>query len=42
VGVNGEAWKWWWRLFAWEKEVLEECVELITTVFMQVVEDMWV
>jgi len=25
-GVNGEAWKWRCRLFAWEDELLEECI----------------
>jgi len=41
-GVNGETWKWRRRLFAWEEEVLEECIDLLSTISMQVGEDRWV
>jgi len=31
-GVNGEAWKWRRRLFAWEEELVGDCVKLLTSV----------
>lgn len=35
-GVNGKAWKWRCRLFAWEEELLGECVVRPTSVTLQV------
>jgi len=35
-GVNGEAWNWGQRLFAWEEELLGECVVKLTSVSLQV------
>jgi len=35
-GVNGEAWKWRRRLFAWEEELLGECVGRLTNFSLQV------
>jgi len=42
-GVNGEAWKWRRRLFAWEEELARECAALLSNVILQVeVLDWWV
>lgn len=42
-GTEGVAWRWLQRLFAWEEDLLEECVGLLTTVILQVnKEDRWV
>ena len=35
-GVNGEAWKWHQRLFAWEEELLGECIVLLSNFSFQV------
>jgi len=32
-GVYGEAWKWRRRLFAWEKELLGECIIRLSNLF---------
>jgi len=32
VEVDGEAWQWRRRLWAWEEDLLEECKELLLTV----------
>jgi len=34
--VNGEAWKWPMRLFAWEDELVRECIGRLTSVVLQV------
>lgn len=42
-GVNGEAWKWRKRMFAWEEELVGECVELFISFIFQVnMVDRWV
>ncbi|GAU24627.1 hypothetical protein TSUD_289900 [Trifolium subterraneum] len=34
-GVGGEAWKWRRRLLAWEEELVVECVDCLSSVFLQ-------
>jgi len=34
--VNDEAWKWHMRLFAWEEELLGECVKFLHSFVLQV------
>ena len=42
-GENCEAWKWRMRLFAWEEELVRECIERLTLVVLQEdIEDRWV
>ncbi|KEH27819.1 transmembrane protein, putative [Medicago truncatula] len=42
-GVNGEAWKWRRRLFAWEEEQMEELCLLLQNVILQAdKEDRWI
>ncbi|GAU45305.1 hypothetical protein TSUD_300340 [Trifolium subterraneum] len=42
-GVGGEAWKWRRRLLAWEEELVEGCVDRLSSCFLQdSVEDRWV
>lgn len=33
-GVDGEAWKWCRRLFAWEEELVRECVDRLNNVVL--------
>jgi hypothetical protein len=33
-GVDGEAWRWWWRLLAWEEEQLTECCEFLDNIVL--------
>jgi len=41
--VNGEAWKWWRRLFAWEEGLVGECVNQLSSIVLYVgVDDRWV
>jgi len=41
--VNGEAWKWNWRLFAWEEGLVRECAVQLSLVVLQVgVSDRWI
>lgn len=35
-GEGGEAWKWMRRLWAWEEELVRECIALLLTVSLQV------
>jgi len=43
VGVNEEVWKWRRRLFAWDAELVRECVARLSNVVLQVaVMDRWV
>lgn len=35
-GVNGEAWKWRRRLFAWEEELTRDCVDMLSNIILQV------
>jgi len=42
VGRDGEAWKWRWRLFAWEGELVGDLTLLLQNVTLQVdKEDRW-
>ncbi|GAU46898.1 hypothetical protein TSUD_296770 [Trifolium subterraneum] len=42
-GVGGAAWRWWRRLFAWEEELVEECIDRLSSYFLQDgVSDRWV
>ena len=42
-GLSGEAWRWRRRSFAWGEELVGECVELLTSVVLQVnVEGRWI
>jgi hypothetical protein len=41
-GVEGDAWRWRRRLFAWEEESVEELTLLLQNVSLQVhLEDIW-
>jgi len=41
--VGGEAWKWHRKLFAWEEELVRECVERLAIVTLQVdMDDRWI
>ncbi|GAU16594.1 hypothetical protein TSUD_233460 [Trifolium subterraneum] len=42
-GVGGEAWQWRRRLYAWEEELVGECVDRLTNIVLQEgVPDRWV
>jgi hypothetical protein len=42
-GVNGEAWKWRRRLFAWKENLVRKCVDRLSNVILHVeMEDRWV
>jgi hypothetical protein len=41
-GVDGEAWRWRRRLFAWEEELVGELILLLQNVILQVdMDDKW-
>ena len=41
-GEDGEAWKWWHRLLAWEEDQVRECCVILTNVVLQPsTHDMW-
>ncbi|GAU11374.1 hypothetical protein TSUD_343650 [Trifolium subterraneum] len=41
-GIGGEAWKWRRRLFAWEEELVLECIARLSNIVLQVdIPDRW-
>jgi hypothetical protein len=41
--IRGDSSKWQYRLFVWNEEILEECGEPLSKMFMQVgLEDRWI